>query len=442
MNKKGKKAGQIWSRLKVFILPYKWGLLGAVLMILISNICMSIAPAVEGMITSQLVSDVQEMNQGVLETVNFERILRIIIMLAVIYLIKTGTQVAAVFLLTNSIQSAMRDLRDAVQNKIRRLPVRYFDTNTFGDVLSKITNDVDTVSNALQQTFSEVIRGVLTLCLAIIMMFSINVVMACVALLIIPLCTIITRVIVKRSQKCFRSQQEAIGKLNGTITEMYSGYNEILLYGKQKDSIEKFRQINGNLQKESFRANFMSSIISPCVSLVTYLTIGLLAVVGSIFVIDGRILVGDLQAFIRYIWQVNDPLSQVSNLSNQIQSAVAAMSRIVEMLGEEEEVKEADPGVKIAQLKEGVTFENVSFGYHETPVLRNLNAEVKRGQMVAIVGPTGAGKTTIINLLLRFYDVLDGAIKIDGTDIREMKREDLRSLFGMVLQDKIGRAHV
>ncbi|MBS4979778.1 MAG: ABC transporter ATP-binding protein [Lachnospiraceae bacterium] len=436
MNKTESKTKRIWRQMRIFLAPYKAGLIGAVIMIFIANACMAAAPSIEGSITSQIVSDVQRIQEKVPgAAIQFQRILEIILLLLIVYIVKTLTQIGSVFLLTNAIQNTMHDVRNAVQDKIRRLPVRYFDTNTFGDVLSKVTNDIDTVSNALQQSFAEVIRGVLSLVFAFAMMFYINVTMACIALVLIPLCLLITRAVVRRSQDKFKKQQDALGALNGTITEMYTGYNELLLYNRQKKAVKQFRKVNEELQKQAFRANFMSSVISPCVSLVTYLTIGVLAVLGSIFVIQGKIKVGNLQAFIRYIWQVNDPLSQVSNLSTQIQSAFAALERICEMLEAEEEVKEADPAKSVDHVTGQVTFEHVQFGYGQENIIRDLNIEVKKGQMVAIVGPTGAGKTTIINLLMRFYDVRSGAIKIDGVDIRDMKREDLRSLFGMVLQD-------
>lgn len=416
--------------LSPFISPYKKSFILALFMVVITNVCISTSPTIEGLITTQLANDVMASLP-----VNFTIILEYMMILLGIYLIKTVSQIVCIYALTNSIQNAMHDLRNAVQDKIRRLPVRYFDTNKFGDVLSRITNDIDTVSNALQQSLTQIISGVLSVTLAIVMMFRINVVMTLVAMLIIPLMLIITRVIVKKSQSKFSAQQKALGKLNGAITEMYTGFNEIMLYNKQQESIEKFKDINSELCGNAFRAQFMSSIISPLVSLVTYLTIGTIAVIGTIYAIQGTIQVGDLQAFVRYIWQVNDPLSRVSSLSSQIQSAFAAMGRIFEILNEEEEVKETTNDLDKQKIKGNVSFEDVHFGYHEETIIHDFSVNVKAGQMVAIVGPTGAGKTTLINLLMRFYDVKSGSIKIDGIDIRDMKREDLRSLFGMVLQD-------
>ena len=435
MNKKLSSCKRIVSGLKPFISPYKWEFAGAVLMVIISVVTMVSAPSVEGMITTQLASDLSLAESIGKLQVNFDEITKIMLMLAFIYLAKTLSQVFAVIWLTNAIQHAMQDLRNALQSKIRRLPVRYFDSHQFGDVLSRITNDVDAISNALQQSFVNVVTGVLTIILALIMMFRIHVLMACIAFLIIPLSLLITIFIVRHSQKRFKAQQDALGALNGAITELYTGYNEILLFNKQQESIEKFRNLNENLRQNACTAQFVSSTIGPLNALVTYLTIGGVAVVGTIQIIQGNLSVGNLQAFVRYIWQVNDPLSQMSSLSSQIQSAFAAIARVLEILEEEEEIAELNPPKHIEQVKGNVTFSHVRFGYGEEPLMKDLNVEVKSGQMVAIVGPTGAGKTTLINLLLRFYDVNGGSICIDGVDIRDMKRGELRDMFGMVLQD-------
>ena len=435
MNKKLSSLKRIVFGLKPFISPYKWEFAGAVLMVIISVVTMVSAPSVEGMITTQLASDLSLAESIGKLQVNFDEITKIMLMLAFIYLAKTLSQVFAVIWLTNAIQHAMQDLRNALQSKIRRLPVRYFDRHQFGDVLSRITNDVDAISNALQQSFVNVVTGVLTIILALIMMFRIHVLMACIAFMIIPLSLLITVFIVRHSQKRFKAQQDALGALNGAITELYTGYNEILLFNKQQQSIEKFRNLNENLRQNACTAQFVSSTIGPLNALVTYLTIGGVAVVGTIQIIQGNLSVGNLQAFVRYIWQVNDPLSQISSLSSQIQSAFAAIARVLEILEEEEEIAELNPPKHIEQVKGNVTFSHVRFGYGEEPLMKDLNVEVKSGQMVAVVGPTGAGKTTLINLLLRFYDVNGGSICSDGVDIRDMKRGELRDMFGMVLQD-------
>lgn len=431
-----------WQAFKVsirqlapFISPYKWGFIMAMIMVIVSCFALSVSPMVEGMITSLLMKNATDIANNVPGAgVEFDKVLMIIGMLVGLYLLKTISQSITTITLTNSIQSAMHDLRDALQAKIRKLPVSYFDTHQYGDVLSRITNDVDTLSNALQQTLTEMVRGVLMLVLAIVMMFYINVLMTCVVLLIIPAALLITRIVVKRSQKKFQAQQDALGELNGAITEMYTGYNEILLFNKQKQSIDKFKSINDNLCQNAFQAQFMSSIISPFISLVTYIIIGTIGFLGSLFAIQGQLLIGELQAFVRYIWQVNDPISQVSNLSSQIQSAFAAVHRISEVLNETEEPLVENPQV-IEEVKGHVEIDHVSFGYHDKEVLHDLNVDIQSGQMVAVVGPTGSGKTTLISLLMRFYDTTSGSIRIDGVDIKDMPREKLRDIFGMVLQD-------
>lgn len=435
MSKKWQTFKKSVQQISPFLSPYKWEFIIAIFMIVVTCFALSVAPMIEGMMTSLLMEDAMAMMNNVPGAhVEFDRVIHIMVMLFGIYLLKTISQSITITALTNSIQRTMHDLRNALQEKIRKLPVSYFDKHKYGDVLSRITNDVDTLSNALQQTLTEIIRGVLMLILAIVMMVRIHIVMTCIVLLIIPVALVITKIIVKRSQKKFQAQQDALGNLNGAITEMYGGYREILLFNKQQDAIKKFKDINQTLYRNAFQAQFMSSIISPCISLVTYMVIGTIGFVGSLFVLNGSILVGELQAFVRYIWQVNDPISQVSNLSSQIQSAFAALHRISEILNETEEKPIENPQT-LTHVKGHVQFDHLCFGYHDKEVLHDLNIDIQSGQMVAIVGPTGSGKTTLISLLLRFYDVTSGSIRIDGVDIRQIPREQLRSMFGMVLQD-------
>lgn len=436
MHKKIKQIGENLGKLKPFLAPYRFQFLAAVIMIIVSVAAMTTAPRIEGMITTRLASDIAAIASGAVGArIHFGAVQKILGVLLMIYLVKTASQIVGAFCLTNSIQHAMHDLRNAVQDKIRRLPIRYFDTNSFGDVLSRVTNDVEAVSNALQQSFSQVIGGLLTLVLALAMMFSINPFMACFAVLIIPMGILISRCVVRVSQKQFKAQQDSLGDLNGAITELYTGYNEILLFGRQDEARAQFEAVNSRLQKHAFRAQFLSSLMSPLISLTTYLCIGVIAVIGCFSILSGSLSVGNLQAFIRYIWQINDPLSQVSQLSSQIQAAFAGLKRIFEILEEPEELPVADAVPLIAPARGEVTFDHVSFAYNDTPVIRDFNVTIKPGQTVAIVGPTGAGKTTLINLLLRFYDVSGGRILVDGVDIRHMDRENLRSMFGMVLQD-------
>ena len=432
-----KKITDSIKKITPFIKPYKMGFLLAILLIIVAAVFTALAPKTEGLIITQLTNDSFDLIRGVEgASVNFSYIIRVLILLLFVYLGNVLATYGASFLLTNSIQNSMKDLRGAVQDKIRRLPVSYFDKNSYGDVLSRITNDIDTISNALQQSLSQVVNSVLSVGLALIMMFSINVRMALVAMIIIPLSFIVSRIVVGKSQGYFKMQQDALGKLNGTVQEMYTGFNEIKLYGKEEDAVEEFITINGELQAAGFKAQFISSTMGPLVSLVCYLGIAAIGIMGAMISINGGITVGNLQAFIRYIWQINQPLSQVTQLSSAIQSAFAAVERVFEFLNEEEQVEDKKNSIKLENPKGNVSFEHVRFGYSDDKILiDDLNAEIKAGQMVAIVGPTGAGKTTLINLLMRFYELKGGAIKIDGVDTRDMTREDLRSMFGMVLQD-------
>ena len=416
--------------------PYGYKLILAILALIFSNGIYAMNPSIEGSITTQLMKDVEEITKGVEGAhIHFDIVLKIIGILIICYLTRAAMILVSNFLLTNAIQSIMHDLRNALQRKIQRLPVRYFDNRAFGDVLSTVTNDVDTLSNGLQQTFTKAITGFLTFLLAFVMMFRINWKMGALALIILPLTALITKIFVGRSQKLFQLQQTNVGELNGKITELYGGFNEILLYNKQEDVKEQFKEVNERMAQSAFKAQFVSSLISPFVSLVSYLTIGAASVVGCIFVMQGSITVGSLQAFIRYIWQINEPLSQVSQLSAQVQASFAAMGRIFTLLEEEEEAQEGTASIVPEEMKGNVSFDHVQFGYGEDLLMKDVNFHVKSGQMVAIVGPTGAGKTTLMNLLLRFYDVKGGSIKIDGVDIRDMDRGKLHSLFSLVLQD-------
>lgn len=425
------------KKISPFVSKYKWSFFGAILFIISAAVFTAIAPVTEGLIISQLTNDCEALIRGVAgAAVNFNYIIKVLILLFIVYAGSAGSTLIAGFLLTNAIQNTMKDIRNAVENKINRLPIRYFDSNSYGDVLSRITNDVDTIANALQQSFVQVINAFLSVSLALIMMYSINLKLALISTLIIPASIIITKVIVGKSQKLFNKQQKALGNLNGRVQELYTGFNELKLYGKEEDALGNFMEVNEELCQTGFKAQFISSIMSPLISLVTYLGIAVIAIMGSITAIAGGITVGNLQAFIRYIWQINQPLSQVTQLSSAIQSAVAAANRVFEFLDEKEEIKDPETAVKLENPKGNVTFEHVKFGYNkDKELIKDLNIDVKSGQMVAIVGKTGAGKTTLINLLMRFYDIQGGSIKIDGVDIRDMKRDDLRSMFGMVLQD-------
>ena len=424
-------------KLYPYIKPYLKFFIVAILLTMGYSGFLSAAPMVEGLITTRLKDDVVDIvNKVPGASISFSYVIKILKLLLAIYIGNILCNYGSQYFLTNGIQNTMRDLRNDVQKKIAKLPISYFDKRTVGDILSIISNDIDTMSNALQQSLSRILSAFLSIILAIVLMFYINPIMGAVAVLLIPGSTLIMKFIMKRSSAMFERQQVALGNLNGYIQERYTGLTEIKLYGKQEDSIEQFKEINNDLCENGFKAQFISGLMSPLISLITYIAIVVVCILGATFAITGAITVGQLQAFIRYMWQLNEPLEQVTQLSASIQSAMAAARRVFEFLSETEEVPEAYNPVKIDNVEGNVTFEDVSFGYNKDKMLiEHLNINVKSGQMVAIVGPTGAGKTTLINLLMRFYDVNKGAIKVDGVNIKDMKRDDLRSIFGMVLQD-------
>lgn len=432
MAKKFKRFESINTLLK-YLKPYRRGFIISIVMLVVTCAAMVTSPNVEGMITNSILKDVTDIAKGVPGArFHMENVVKIIILLLFIYAVKTAAQMISMICITNSIQDTMRDLRNACIEKINALPVKTMDSHPKGDILSRITNDIDAISNAMQQTFMNVISGVLMVCFAIFMMFRVNLVMTLCVLVIIPISYIIIKKIAKVSQESFDVHQRALGDLSANVTESFSGYNEIILFGKQEESVKKFEKINENIRETAYKAQFLSYLMSPLLSLLTYLAIGVVSVIGTIYAIGGVITVGQLQAFVRFIWQVNEPLTQVSQLSSQIQSALSAMDRIHEFIGYEEET---DVEIKEMVFDGNVEFKDIRFGYGKKEVLHGVSLYAKKGETVAIVGPTGSGKTTIVNLLMRFYDPNSGSIVIDGIDSININRRTLRDNIGMVLQD-------
>lgn len=432
MAKKFKRFESINTLLK-YLKPYRRGFIISIVMLVVTCAAMVTSPNVEGMITNSILKDVTDIAKGVPGArFHMENVIKIIILLLFIYAVKTAAQMISMICITNSIQDTMKDLRNACIEKINALPVKTLDSHPKGDILSRITNDIDAISNAMQQTFMNVISGVLMVCLAIFMMFRVNLVMTLCVLVIIPISYIIIKKIAKVSQKSFDIHQRALGELSANVTESFSGYNEIILFGKQEESVKKFEKINLNIRETAYKAQFLSYLMSPLLSLLTYLAIGVVSVIGTIYAIGGVITVGQLQAFVRFIWQVNEPLTQVSQLSSQIQSALSAMDRIHEFIEYEEET---DVERKEMVFDGNVEFKDIRFGYGKKEVLHGVSLYAKKGETVAIVGPTGSGKTTIVNLLMRFYDPNSGSIAIDGVDSTDINRRTLRDNIGMVLQD-------
>jgi len=326
--------------------------------------------------------------------------------------------------------------RKEISEKINRLPLKYFESTNQGEILSRITNDVDTITQTLNQSLTQIITSVTTVVGVLIMMFTINWLMTLVALLIIPLSSLVIAFIVKHSQMYFREQQDYLGHVNGHVEEVYGGHNIVKAFNGEKKSIEKFDVLNNTLYGAAWKSQFLTGIMMPLMNVIGNLGYVAVTVLGSWLVIKNAIEVGDIQAFIQYIRSFTQPIAQIANISNILQQTAACAERVFEFLEEEEEVSDNPQPVKVEDIKGNVEFRNVRFGYRpDKMVINNFSASIKAGQKVAIVGPTGAGKTTIVKLLMRFYDVNEGAILIDGHDIRDFTREDLRSLFGMVLQD-------
>jgi len=419
------------KRLGHYIKPYKIGFL-LVLFFTVATVGFNAAmPYVTGLPMTEIARNVAN---G--ESLNFDYIWKTLMWLILVGIGYTISQLLAGLLITNVVQSAMKDLRRDIDEKINRLPVSYFDTHQQGNVLSRVTNDVDVVSGAMQQALIGMVNAVLSILMAVIMMFYINTYMALLAIIMIPASLLISRYIVTKSQNYFNSMQNALGNMNGYVQENMTGFSVLKVYGREKETLEGFKKVNHELKRYGFKASFISGLMMPLVQLTAYLAYIVIAVLGSFYVMGGVIVVGQLQAFIQYIWQISQPMGNITQLSALLQSASASSTRVFEILDEPEEpINTTD--VPLPETIEGnVTFEHVSFAYTpKKPLIEELNFSVKAGQTVAVVGPTGAGKTTLINLLMRFYDVNAGAIKIDGIDTKKMSRSDVRSLFGMVLQD-------
>jgi len=425
------KAISSLKRLGAYIKPYKVQFI-LVLLFTVATVGFNAAmPYVSGLPTTEI-----SRNIAAGEGVNFDYVILCLIWIAVVGVGYCFSQLMSGLLITNVVQSAMRDLRQDIEEKINRLPVSYFDRNQQGNILSRVTNDVDAVSGAMQQALIGIVNAFLGIVMAVSMMFYINTYMALVSLIMIPASLLISRTIVKKSQKDFQGMQNALGDLNGYVQENMTGFSVLKVYGREKQTLEGFKNVNHQLRYYGFRSAFVSGLMMPLVQMTAYFTYIAMAVMGSFYVISGVIVVGQLQAFIQYIWQVSQPMGNITQLSSVLQSASAAAKRVFEILDEEEEpVNQTDIQLP-EQIRGDVTFEHVGFAYDpKKPLIKDLNFEVKAGQTVAIVGPTGAGKTTLINLLMRFYDVNEGSVKVDGMDVRDVTLESLRSQMGVMLQD-------
>jgi len=368
--------------------------------------------------------------------IDFSYISHILLILGLLYLASALFNFLMQYIMAGVAQKTVYTMRNDVKAKLTRLPLKFYDSHSHGDVLSRVLNDIDLISTTLQQSLTQVITAVVSIIGITIMMLTISPVLTLVTILTLPLSFFGIKTIAKRSQKYFATQQRVLGDLNGHIEEMFTGHREIKVFNREKESVETFEKKNEELYQVGWKAQFMSGIIMPIMTSINSLGYVLISVVGGIFVTKRMIEIGDIQAFIQYSRQFSQPIVQTANIANMIQSTIAASERVFEILEEVEEISETENPITIENPRGEVDLVNVDFRYlPETPLISDLNVSVKAGQSIAIVGPTGAGKTTLVNLLMRFYEIQKGAIKIDGVDIKDMRRGDLRKIFGMVLQD-------
>ena len=368
--------------------------------------------------------------------IDFTYIGRVLLFVLALYAFSALFSFIQGWIMTGITQKICYKLRKDISEKINRMPMKYFESRTYGEVLSRITNDVDTLGMGLNQSITTIITSVATLIGVLVMMLSISPLMTLIALFILPISVMLISFVVKKSQKFFKTQQEYLGHINGQVEETYGGHLVVKSFNKENDMVETFDETNQILYKSSWKSQFLSGMMHPIMMFVGNLGYACVALVGGLLAIKNVITIGDIQAFIQYVKNFTQPIAQIAQVINQVQSMAAASERVFEFLGEEEEDQFAKNPVSTEHIQGAVTFEHVNFGYKEgQTIINDFSAEVAPGQKIAIVGPTGAGKTTIVKLLMRFYDVNSGAIKIDGHNIKDFNRRELRDVFGMVLQD-------
>lgn len=423
------------KKLLTYMGRYKFAILFVVIFAIGSTIFNIVGPKILGKATTEIFNGlVGKVSGGA--GIDFDKIAVILTSLLCLYLISALFSFVQGFIMTGVSQKLTYRMRKEISEKINRMPMSYFDTKTHGEVLSRVTNDVDTLSQSLNQSATQVITAITTIIGVLVMMLSISPMMTLVALLILPVSMGFISVIVKRSQKYFKSQQEYLGHVNGQVEEVYSGHNIVKVFNKEEDIIKEFNETNNVLYESAWRSQFLSGMMMPIMQFVGNLGYVAVVIMGGYLSIKKTIEVGDIQSFIQYVRSFTQPIQQVAQVANLLQSTAAASERVFEFLEEAEEDQTVSNPVSIEGLDGNVEFKNVHFGYNEDRIIVNdFSAKIKSGQKIAIVGPTGAGKTTMIKLLMRFYDVNSGAILIDGHNLKDFNRSELRELFGMVLQD-------
>lgn len=426
------------KKLMQYLKPYLIPIIVVVIFAVGSASFSIVGPKILGEATTNIFEGLVSKVTGTGTGIDFDKIAGILMTLVVLYIISALFSFAQSFIMSGVSQKVSYRLRKEISEKINVMPVKYFDTKTHGEVLSRVTNDVDTMSQNLNQIMTQVITSITTIIGVLIMMLSISVVMTGISIVVLPVSAFFIMQVVKRSQKFFRKQQEYLGRVNGDVEEVYGGHNIVKVFNGEEDAIAKFNKLNDELYDSAWKSQFLSGMMMPIMNFVGNLGYVLVSIVGGWLAIKGSISVGDIQSFIQYVRSFNQPIAQAAQIANLMQSTAAAAERVFEFIAEEEEEQFAKNPVNINEenIEGQVSFNHVHFGYNEDKtIINDFNANIKPGQKVAIVGPTGAGKTTMVKLLMRFYDVNSGEILIDGHNIKDFNRRDLRSLFGMVLQD-------
>lgn len=424
-----------FSRLLGYLKPYRMQLFIVFIAAIISTIFMILGPKIIGNAVTILFEGAYGVVAGTEGAgIDFAAVAKILLILAGLYIVSSLFNYIQQYVMAGVAQGTVYDLREDVNHKLEKLPLKYYDGHPVGDTLSRMTNDIDLIGNTLQQTITQFITSMITIIGILFMMFWISPLLAIISLISLPFSLFVIRPFLSRSQKHFADQQRTLGNLNGHVEEMYNGHQVVKAFGYEKESAKEFDEVNEALFNAGWRAQFISGIMAPLMSLIGNISYVLICITGGILVMNGSIRIGDIQAFIQYTRQFSQPIMQMANIANVIQSTIAAAERTFELLDEEEEVKE-EPTEQLNEVQGEVVFEQVDFGYTSELLMKDMNLHVSPGQTIAIVGPTGAGKTTLINLLMRFYELNSGAIKIDGKDIKDLSRSELRKTFGVVLQD-------
>ena len=435
MGEKANDFSGTMKQLMKYMSKYKIAIIAVLLFAIGSTVFSIVGPKILGKATTKIFEGLMAKVSGT-GGIDFGAIEKILLILVCLYLVSALFSFIQGYIMSGISQKISYEMRNQILEKINRMPMKYFDTKTHGEILSRITNDIDTLGMSLNQSLTQLITSVTTMVGILIMMLSISWLMTLAALVIIPLSMFAVRKVVGRSQKYFKKQQRFLGHVNGLVEENYGGHQIVRVFNKEEEVTEEFNKLNDELYDSAWRSQFLSGMMQPLMAFIGNLGYVMVSILGGWLAIRKTIEVGDIQSFIQYVRNFTQPINQLAQVANQLQSTAAAAERVFEFLDEEEEDQTVINPADVNDIKGNIEFEHVNFGYKENKtIIHDFSVNVKKGQKIAIVGPTGAGKTTIVKLLMRFYDVNSGAIKIDGHDIRNFNRSELREAFGMVLQD-------